>query len=408
MKQLNAPVRFSVLLMALMFVSLAGCVFSEPGWYIVFVDDNIGLAGETGNQQAPACAYASGTNEYFVVWEDSGSGFDRDICGRMFTYRAGAASDAIPVCIASGDQMSARVAYNSTDEEYLVVWEDYATGDSDIQGRLVSALTGELIGARLAISRVADTDERAPQVTYNPDANNYLVTWDEDTGTDRDIVGIIVQADGSVGTGAFVITPTAGNQQSAVVAYDTILGRHLVVFMDFADSALEGDIYGQFVASDGGLDGIEFPINLDSGDQQFPSIAFNPDYHRFLVVWEDNYFGDWDVCGQEVLAASGSLLDDPFCITPPGSNQRNPTIACNYSSGDYLVVWEDGRYGTIDIFGQALSSKVQFLGCDTLINEDPLTSIMPAVCPNTYEGEFLVAWSAPYYGDYDILGQIVY
>ncbi len=397
-----------VLLAILTLIGCGGGVVTAhpPVSYIGFVNYNVDLANPTLHQKGPACVYAYYTDEYFVTWEDARDGVDYDIYARFFdTLRADPASTEILLCTASGDQLASKAAYNSQDEEFLVVWEDYNAGDSDIWGQLVDAVSGALIGSNFPIATTVAEDERDPQVTYNPDLNEYLITWDEDTGGDRDILGIIIYADGTADpAGEFVITPTAGDQQSAVVAYDTINDRYMVAFMDFSTTY---DLYGQIVAYDGGLVGSDFEINTDSGDQEYPAIAFNLDYGRFLVTWEDNYLGDYDITAQEVQA-NGLLLHGAFIISPNYADQNNVALTYNDYQGEYIIVWEDERYGSVDIFGQSLSAGAMQLGGNVLINDDAVTSISPALCSNTSDGEFLATWAGLYSGDYDILGQILY
>jgi hypothetical protein len=126
-----------------------------------------------------------------------------------------------------------------------------------------------------------------------------------------------------------------------------------------------------------------------------------------MVTWEDNYFGDYDIVAQEVLG-SGLLLGVPIGVCLQSSNQNNAAITYNDYYGEYIILWEDLRYGSADIFGQAFSSNALFLGYNELINDDPVTSIQPAICSRNIAGEYLTAWSGFYSGDYDILGQILY
>ena len=414
MKRFCASVILSAFIALIALAWLSGCggdgiIYYPPVEYIGFVNYNVDLADAALNQAAPDCVYVSGTDEYFATWEDARDGIDYDIYTSFFdTLRADPASSEILVCTALGDQISPSVAYNSYNEDLLVVWEDYGAADADIWGQLVDAVSGALIGSNFPIRTAIGSDERDPQVVYNPVQNNYLVIWDEDTGTDRDIQGHIVEANGTIVIPTpFSVTPVTGDQQSAVAAYDTINDRYLVVFMDFAISPLESDLYGQFVAHDGGLVGPDFVISDDSQDQDFPAVAFNPDHARFLVVWEDNYLGDYDVTAQQVLS-NGLLFGGPFVVSPDYSDQTNTAITYNGYFGEYVVLWEDTRLGGSDIYGQALSSGATFLGYNTIINDDPVTCAQPAICSRPAYGEYLATWSGLFSGNYDILGQILY
>lgn len=379
-----------------------------PGYYgLGFINYNVDISAVAEDQKAPDCVYCSTADEYFVVWQDLTNGVDYDIYGAFFdTLRADPLSSDILICTVTGDQLAPRAAYNHAGQEILVVWEDYEAGDSDIYGRLIDAVTGAPIGADFPISSVVGHDEREPRVIYNPDQNNYMVTWDEFFSGDFDVLGLILNANGTASGSTFAITTTAADQQSALAAYDTVNNRYLVVYMD-SISPTEADIFGQLVAHDGGLIGPDILINDDTGDQAFPSVAFNPNYARFLVVWEDDYLGDYDITAQEIMG-TGTLYDTAFLVTPDYDQQNNAVVTFNYYYGEYLVLWEDTRRGALDIYGQSLNSAADYLGYNTRINDGSITCVSPAVCPRTQNGEFFAVWSAFFSPDFDIIGQLLY
>ena len=72
-----------------------------------------------------------------------------------------------------------------------------------------------------------------------------------------------------------------------------------------------------------------------------------------------------------------------------------------------MVAWEDNRSGTLGIRAQALSSGAAFIGYSIGVNDDAVRSVEPAVCSNTTDGEFFVAWASRYSGVYDVLGQLM-
>ena len=92
---------------------------------------------------------------------------------------------SFPISTVSGDQAIPQIAYNSTDDEYLVVWGDYRAREENadlyvpglIYGQRVSA-KGELLGSEIPVS--ADNPEIMrimPAVSYSPDHNEYLVAY---------------------------------------------------------------------------------------------------------------------------------------------------------------------------------------------------------------------------------------
>ncbi len=412
MKASIRPAAVAATLLLTLSAAMLGCCDGTTtvhyGGGVGFISYNVDLVYENYDQENPACVYAVSTDEYFVAWQESRNAADYDIYARFYeSYRAQPASSEIVICTASGDQEFPKAAYNPADGEILIVWEDYEAGDSDIWGRIVDVATGLPVAPDFPIATTIGIDELEPGATYNPDDNSYLVTWDEYTGTDIDVMGIIIEADGTAPAPEFFITPTDEDQQSAVVAYDTALDRYMVVFMDFYANPFESDLYGQIVAFDGTLIGSEFAINDEDFDQQFPVLAFNPDNNRFLIAWEDNRLSDWDSVAQELLP-NGSAYDNHFLITPFSYDQRYPALSYNPDSEVYLVLWEDDSYGETYIFARMLSSAAGYLGSSTWINDYLTRSVQAAACANTNYGEFLAAWGSLEGPDYDILGQLLY
>src|SRR5262245_57123837 len=92
------------------------------------------------------------------------------------------------------DATDAAVAYNPTNNEYLVVWSaDDNTGllvneELEIYGQRVDAATGARLGSRIRISNQGPDGSQfskaaAPAVAYNGTANEYLVVWAGSTPT---------------------------------------------------------------------------------------------------------------------------------------------------------------------------------------------------------------------------------
>lgn len=86
------------------------------------------------------------------------------------------------------------VAYNSVNNEYLVVWEGddntapLADEENEIFGQRINAASGAEIGGDIRLSEVglagnANYDTATPAVAYNSAQNEYLVVWYGDDNT---------------------------------------------------------------------------------------------------------------------------------------------------------------------------------------------------------------------------------
>src|SRR5207247_3482662 len=112
----------------------------------------------------------------------------------------------------------------------------------------------------------------------------------------------------------------------------------------------------------------------------------------YLVVWEDDSAGEWDVLGARV-GPSGEILDpSPILISTAPGDQRSPAVA--WSGAEYLVVWSDGRCGSDlcrDVYGARVSPAGSVL--------DPSGIPISTAAQDQFEpklvwgaGQFLVVW----------------
>ncbi len=266
--------------------------------YPVTIDPEIGAndfrisdAGGSGSAVAsafdPAVAYNSVNNEYLVVWRAD----DTDAAGvvngefEIFGQRLAAAtgaevgandfriSDAGGSGNAALDAFQPAVAYNSTNNEYLVVWtadDTDAAGvvdnEFEIFGQRLAAATGAEVGANdFRISDAggsgnADLEAFEPAVAYSITDNEYKVVWEAD---DTDATGVVddefeifsqrldAATGAEVGTNDERLSDAGGSGSTAAfagfpaVAYNSTNNEYLVVWTaDDTDAA--GVVGGEF------------------------------------------------------------------------------------------------------------------------------------------------------------------
>ncbi len=299
------------------------------------------------DQIRPAITYNSKVNEYLAVWEDHhwGNGNDWDIYGQRI------GSDGLPVGGRFGiswdntqHRQNPTVAVNTSNGEYLVVWEyEYSPTDHDILARRLSS-DGTLIGNEFVIANLTN-NESSPAITFNPFYNEYLVVWKQFTGSEEffqgDILAQRINADGTKNGSSFVITDQAYDEGAPAVAYNSVNAEYLVVWE--SQPLDDYNITGQRVASNGGLLGSDILISNWSYNQRRPKAAYNSQDNQYLVVWEDHHLGgapEGDIYGQ-LINNNGSLLGSNFPISWDGTNSRlNPSVAYSKTGNEYLVVWE--------------------------------------------------------------------
>jgi hypothetical protein len=368
----------------------------------------------------------------------------------------------------SYDAFEPAVAYNSTDNEYLVVWagEDngagLAVGEWEIFGQRVSAVTATEIGRDFRLSDMGpdgdpDYDARGPHVAYNPDDHEYLVVWhgEDDTSPlvqgEYEIFGQRVAANGLELGGDFRLSDMGPNSDTnyeakwAAVAYSSAHNHYLVVWTgdDDTGSLDEGEfeIFGQLVAADGSeVAPNDFRLSdmgSTDGDTAYgaymPALAYNSTDDLFLVTWygDDDtgslQNGEFEIYGQRVDASDGSQIGSDLRLSDMGSTDgnasysaRDPAIAYNSTENQFLVVWEgsDDDSGLdpdeLEIFGQRVGGAT---GAELGDNDVRLSTVGPDGNPDhsaenaavTYDSsrdEYLVVWQADESdSEFEIYGQ---
>jgi hypothetical protein len=233
---------------------------------------------------------------------------------------------------ANYDAFNPDVAYNSTDNQYMVVYEGdesfygVANDEFEIWGARLNA-TGGAMGVRdfristMGPSDNADYDAFDPAIAYNSHNNQYLVVWEgEDSAADVfDIFGQRLEANGlSVGSDDFYLSHVGSGPNSD---YDALN----------------------------------------------PAVAYDEANNEYLAVWQDDELadGEYEIWGQRVDAATGTAIDIDTRLSDMGPDgdahyiAQTPAVAYSgVSNNEYLVVWSgDNRTdGEFEIWGQRLTS----------------------------------------------------
>ncbi|MEO0216645.1 MAG: FlgD immunoglobulin-like domain containing protein, partial [candidate division WOR-3 bacterium] len=145
--------------------------------------------------------------------------------------------------------------------------------------------------------------------------------------------------------------PTPNYQGLASVAFGGT--NYLVVWEDYRNGS-SPMIYGARVAQDGTvLDNAGIFISPGTPGAQRPSVAF--DGTNYLVVWQDSRSGSTDIYGARVTT-SGVLLDTlGIPISVLLGRQEDASVA--FDGTNYLVVWSDDRDSPWpDIYGARVTT----------------------------------------------------
>jgi len=250
---------------------------------------------------------------------------------------------------AASDQSSPRIATDDTTA--FIVWYDRRNGTTyDIYGARVDKDGNLLDPAGILIARGNSFD---PYPSIGFDGTNYLVVWGyrASGSSTYDIYGTRVSKQGIIlDTEPFAISEATGAQMSPQVAFDGT--NYLVVWYDSRGGTY--DIYGTRVAQDGTvLNSSGIAISTAAENQYFPDISF--DGTNYMVVWQDERSDTFDIYGSRV--DQNGIVLDPSGIKISGATDEQHYPSIDFDGTNYFVAWFDNRAGTgYDIYGTLLGT----------------------------------------------------
>ena len=192
------------------------------------------------------------------------------------------------------------------------------------------------------------------------------------------------------GMGQSVTPPSSGSENNATVAVAG--GQFLVVWEDSRHSSSTGtDLYGTRVSAGGKvLDPAGIAIAVTYGTQSSPALAANGT--TFLVVWQDSRLDTDDIFGARI-SSTGVVLDPlGFAICTAVDDQTVPAVASG--APGFMVVWQDHRNNITtdrDVYGARVSTAGVVLDpAGIAISIDANRQENPAV--GNSAGGFIVLW----------------
>jgi hypothetical protein len=316
----------------------------------------------------PGVAYSTSDEHYLVVAHNDYAG-GQAIYGRTVSTKGVRLSWESVFYTAAKDAIQPDVAYNATEDEYLVVWMYDANGDGEtfeIWGRILPPI------AHPAAFKIISWSHRSfwsPRVVWNSARNEYFVVWNAwdvsggVPGLPNDVSGYRIGADGNViNEGSPVVISSADYPHQVDVAYSTGNDEYLVVWARaYAAPTTDYDIYGARVTWDGSVVSPgAFAICSAAGHQNTPAVAYDrrqvpiiePPWwqtvERYMVVWEDDRGGaERDILGRELDGDANP--GDFVAFVAWAGDDRAPDVARSSLAtegivfGDptgWLVVWQ--------------------------------------------------------------------
>ncbi len=306
------------------------------------------------------------------------------------------------------------VAYNSTDNTFLVVWE-HVIDDTvvEVHGVLVDGQNGQPIGDPVLLLAEGDKIE-APEVAYNSVDNEFLLVARREN--DNMVLaqrispqGAPIDAAVDIGqsTGPTFFDPAA-RARVVSVAHNATDNQYII--------GLSGPLTAQIV-----FPGLELDIITDTfGSGTNPAVSWSSQSNVYLMAWEDREprnTGTENLSAQ-VLSNTGEPVGDTIFIRDQDFAEESPRIAYNPDDDQFLVVWDE-RIGyapdsavasRTDTIGQIVGVDGSTIGDPIPIEADTPYTLRQDVDYNSQSGMYLAVWKGDESGDFafaDIQGRLI-
>ncbi len=244
------------------------------------------ICDAAGVQGDPRVAFDTQNKQFFVVWEDGREGANNyNIYGQLYDMEGNRVGTEQIISSKPHTQCQPWITFDPVNHHYLIVWEEGVTaanGPFEIWAQLFDT-NGNPLGTDQLISDPATdtTDYNYPSVTYSPSTQQFLVVWQEDdisSGKSRGpIWGVLLDH-----TADPIISPkkiAQGNfQRPKAIPY---MSSSFFIAYDGT-----GEIWGSLITSTGYVFGYQLQLSdTESSPADWAAVATNGD--RIFVTWED-------------------------------------------------------------------------------------------------------------------------
>ncbi len=313
-----------------------------------------------GGSWWPRICYNAHSDQYLVGWAQYGGANGVQTTLRRIDASTGdiLGDDVVPY--PAPRSWKPGLACSSLDHRWLAVYSvevNLTTGEDDILGRTISS-DGSQISGQIDIIRDPGY-QNDPILAYNQTNDNYLMVWSNGSSIRGNLIaGDVTPGDPSkIGPLIQISDGTPYNKNEYRVAYNPVVNEFMVVWTDYRNyppGSTEndndwGDIYGQRInAATGALIGGNIPIYWGGSPyvrngMDIPEITCNTTDGRYFIGVTKLSVAGWTTKGL-VINYDGTWYSGLFDVSHP-SRGSCVGVAHNPSDNSYLMTYLDADYG---------------------------------------------------------------
>ncbi|MEH6633565.1 MAG: type I secretion C-terminal target domain-containing protein, partial [Halopseudomonas aestusnigri] len=189
---------------------------------------------------------------------------------------------------------------------------------------------------------------------------------------------------------------TEGFQQNSILT-SLSDGGWVVTWDSNGQDGFGDGVYGQAYNSDGSLQGIEFQVNTETGNNQLEPHVTGLSDGGWVVTWTSNGQDNsgFGIFGQ-AYNADGTRQGIEFQVNTETANDQSDNSAASLSKGGWVVTWESvGQDSSgFGIFGQAYNADGTRQGIEFQVNTETISFQGNPFVTGLSDGGWVVTWTS--------------
>lgn len=197
----------------------------------------------------------------------------------------------------------------------------------------------------------------------------------------------------------------ADNVDRPASAYDAANGRYLTVWQA-DEGGTSTNIYGRLTTTAGVISPAILVMSREAGQQESPAVAYHAGSGQFWVVWQDGRSGVlWEIRARR-FSPVGAPVGDEIAVSASANHATGPRITCG--GARCAIVWsESDSDGTMqDTYGRTFDAAGSPLVAPQRINGPGPLAAWPDIAHNSATDQYLVVWSLGN-ESWDVQGQVL-
>ncbi|MES0489526.1 MAG: LIC12048 family lipoprotein [Leptospirales bacterium] len=226
----------------------------------------------------------------------------------------------------------------------VTVWAESNGTDRDIVGLVIDPQTGASVGSKFAISTTTAGDQLKPYVAIQNDVA--FIVW-ESSETAIEIRGRFVDLTNPAASNSdFIVSSSGTNDKRRARVFITPSNKALVAWDRLLNGGLSYDLHGRVydmvtqlpTAGNFGSNVSDFVINTLTPSNQARIEGVQYDTNKVFLVWHDDSGGNYDIRGQFLNLDTETMLASEIMVSSSTTNdQIRPTVSA--SGNTAVVIW---------------------------------------------------------------------